>query len=94
MINTNVGDMPLDIFSDYISDILDEEWYWQYIVFAVNDGGYRRGNGYGSGIGYRHGIGYEYGYGYGSGFGYVNGYGHGSGIGYGRGNGHSHKGNG
>lgn len=38
MINTNVGDMPLDIFSDYLSDTLNEEWYWQYLIALPNDG--------------------------------------------------------
>jgi hypothetical protein len=36
MFNTNVGDMPLDIFADYISDILDEEWCWEYLQFTIN----------------------------------------------------------
>jgi hypothetical protein len=36
MFNTNVGDMPLDIFSDYVSDILGEEWYWEYLPFTIN----------------------------------------------------------
>jgi hypothetical protein len=34
--NTNVGDMPLDIFSDYISDTLGEEWSWEYLSVALN----------------------------------------------------------
>jgi hypothetical protein len=33
--DTNVGEMPLDIFSDYISDILDEEWSWEYLVIVT-----------------------------------------------------------
>lgn len=37
--NTNVGDMPLDIFSDYVSDALEQEWRWEYLVpaFAIRD---------------------------------------------------------
>jgi hypothetical protein len=34
--NTNVGEMPLDIFSDYISDILGEDWSWEYFGLIVN----------------------------------------------------------
>jgi hypothetical protein len=34
--NTNVGEMPLDIFSDYISDILGEEWTWEYLILILN----------------------------------------------------------
>jgi hypothetical protein len=74
--NTNVGNMPLDIFSDYISDILGEEWSWEYLVFAVN------------GMDYHYSLGY-YGHGYGHGHSYIendNGYGYGTcynnGIGY------------
>lgn len=33
--NTNVGDMPLDIFSDYVFDILGEEWSWEYFGISV-----------------------------------------------------------
>jgi hypothetical protein len=36
MFNINVGDMPLDIFSDYISDILGQEWSWEYLNVALN----------------------------------------------------------
>jgi hypothetical protein len=32
MLNTNVGDMPLDIFCDYTSDILDEEWIIEHFI--------------------------------------------------------------
>jgi hypothetical protein len=34
--NTNVGDMPLDIFCDYVSDILGEEWSWEYFGLILN----------------------------------------------------------
>jgi hypothetical protein len=34
--NTNVGDMPLDIFSDYVSDCLGEDWSWEYIIPILN----------------------------------------------------------
>lgn len=37
--DTNVGDMPLDIFCDYVSEILGEEWSWEYIVPILNDYG-------------------------------------------------------
>lgn len=55
--NTNVGDMPLDIFSDYTSDILAEEWSWEYLVFAVNGNGgsffeNQYGHGAGTGLGF------------------------------------------
>jgi hypothetical protein len=40
--NTNVGDMPLDIFTDYISDTLGEEWSWEYLAIIVNYHGYNR----------------------------------------------------
>lgn len=33
---TNVGDMPLDIFADYVSDILGEEWSWEYLALVIN----------------------------------------------------------
>jgi hypothetical protein len=36
MFNSNVGDMPIDIFSDYISDILNQEWSWEYIGTTVS----------------------------------------------------------
>jgi len=39
MINTNVGDMPIEIFGDYVSDTLGEEWSWEYLVFSPCDGG-------------------------------------------------------
>jgi hypothetical protein len=80
MLNTNVGDMPLDIFSDYISDILGKEWSWEYLVLAINGNSYGAGNGYGQGNqwheddydtegldhnGLGHGFGYGEGYGYG-----------------------------
>jgi hypothetical protein len=34
--NTNVGDMPLDIYSDYISDSLGIDFPWEYIVPVFN----------------------------------------------------------
>jgi hypothetical protein len=37
MLNTNVGDMPLDIFADYTSDTLEQEWSWEYLACLVND---------------------------------------------------------
>jgi hypothetical protein len=39
--NTNVGDMPLDIFSDYVSDTLGEDWCWEYFGLIVNNYGHR-----------------------------------------------------
>jgi len=39
--DTNVGDMPIEIFGDYISDCLDEEWNWVYLFHA--DNGYNFG---------------------------------------------------
>jgi hypothetical protein len=34
--NTNVGDMPLDIFADYVSDVLGEEWSLEYFILIFN----------------------------------------------------------
>lgn len=34
--NLNVGDMPLDIFADYVSDILEQEWTWEYFITILN----------------------------------------------------------
>jgi hypothetical protein len=36
----NVGDMPLDIFGDYLTDILDQEWSWEYLISIFNGDGY------------------------------------------------------
>lgn len=36
IIDTNVGEMPLDIFADYISDTLGEEWSWIHLTLNVN----------------------------------------------------------
>lgn len=30
--NLDIGDMPIDIFCDYISDILEEYWSWEYLL--------------------------------------------------------------
>lgn len=44
--NDNVGEMPLDIFSDYISDMLGEEWCWLYFIPVINGHHhYGKGNG-------------------------------------------------
>jgi len=37
--NDNVGDMPIEIFGDYISDTLGEEWSWEY--FQIFNGYYQ-----------------------------------------------------
>jgi hypothetical protein len=73
--NTNVGDMPLDIFSDYISDILGEDWNWEYLALVINgsEGNYNEstlghGRGLGEGFG---GDGYTYNYGNGLIEGYI-----------------------
>jgi hypothetical protein len=50
MLNTNVGDMPLDVFSDYVSDILDEEWCWIYLIPTMNYEGHYHGLGCGNGL--------------------------------------------
>jgi hypothetical protein len=110
MLNTNVGDMPLDIFSDYISDTINMEWNWQYLVLAINDGGLDRNNAYGQGysyhfsvIEYNNEIIRGYGNGNGSGYGVICAYGNGTGDGNGNngeylvmdsGHGVDHKGNG
>jgi hypothetical protein len=44
MLDTNVGDMPLDIFADYISDTLDQEWHWEYLALTVNGQGHSTDN--------------------------------------------------
>lgn len=36
MLNTNVGDMPLDIYSDYVGDSLGIDFFWEYIVPVFN----------------------------------------------------------
>jgi hypothetical protein len=56
--NTNVGEMPLDIFSDYISDILEEEWCWEYLIPLSNWQGYvlRSGDYYNMWFGNGHGF--------------------------------------
>lgn len=43
--NTNVGNMPLDIFADYISDYLGVDFPWEYIVVISNGAGYEYGAG-------------------------------------------------
>jgi hypothetical protein len=56
MLNTNVGDMPLDIFSDYVSDILDQEWCWEYFLVIYGRDGY---NSHGRGWGHGHFLGID-----------------------------------
>lgn len=90
MLNTNVGDMPPDIFSDYISDILDEEWTWEYLVSIVNARGFGFENALGHGFGYMFGNGYGFGNGRSSGSEYENG----DGNECKNGNGKNHAGNG
>jgi len=53
--NTNVGDMPIEIFGDYISDCLGMDWSWEYIIPAFNNSGYWYGSIYGFGMGYKYG---------------------------------------
>jgi hypothetical protein len=53
--NDNVGDMPLEIFGDYVSDVLNQEWSWEYLVLITNggcNGDYAKRYGYGIGYGY------------------------------------------
>lgn len=85
MFNTNVGDMPLDIFSDYILDTINQEWDWIYLLPILNFDcyGFRidsqklfgskgQGNGiggYSNGIGYHIGINFYNAYGDGLGYG-------------------------
>jgi hypothetical protein len=70
--NDNVGEMPLYIFADYVSDILGEEWSWEYFTLIVNDQGYNlqytsihRGFGWGHGyeIGFRYNNDYDHAFG-------------------------------
>jgi len=35
----NVGEMPLEIFGDYLTDILNEEWSWEYLALTFNFNG-------------------------------------------------------
>jgi len=37
--NTNVGDMPIEIFGDYVSDTLGIEFTWEYMSCLFNDDG-------------------------------------------------------
>lgn len=34
--NLNVGDMPLDIFGDYVSELLESEFSWEYLGVILN----------------------------------------------------------
>jgi hypothetical protein len=36
MMDFNVGDMPLDIFGDYVSDLLGIEFNWEYFGVILN----------------------------------------------------------
>jgi hypothetical protein len=57
--DTNVSDMPLDIFCDYISDTLGEEWSWEYFGLVINGPTYhsfRKANGVGN-LRHGHGLG-------------------------------------
>jgi hypothetical protein len=63
----NVGDMPLDIYSDYVSDTLGEEWSWIYFtpVFNGNGWAFLHKQGFGPfsvDVGNNVGDGYNYGY--------------------------------
>lgn len=56
---TNVGDMPLDIFCDYVSDTLGEEWSWEYFSVIINGPTYhsfRKAHGVGN-LRHGHGLG-------------------------------------
>lgn len=73
----NVGDMPLDIYSDYISDILGEEWSWEHLSLSFNWYDQLKNN-YGNGMRmYEFGCGYNneadsFGYERNNGFGFGN----------------------
>jgi hypothetical protein len=54
--NTNVGEMPLDIFSDYVSDIGEQEWNWIYFLVIYGKDGY---NSHGRGWGHGHFVGMD-----------------------------------
>jgi hypothetical protein len=43
--NDNVGEMPLEIFGDYVSDTLGQEWHWEYFVFMANGHFSKKGSG-------------------------------------------------
>jgi len=34
--NDNVGEMPIEIFGDYVSDCLDIEFPWEYLALVSN----------------------------------------------------------
>jgi len=55
--NDNVGDMPLEIFGDYVSDCLNIDFTWEYIVPMLSHLDFGVGFGFGFGIGYN-----DYGY--------------------------------
>jgi hypothetical protein len=42
MFINNVGDMPLDIFCDYIQDTIGEEWIFEYFAPITNGANYPR----------------------------------------------------
>lgn len=42
--NDNVGEMPLEIFGDYTSDMTEQEWSWEYFFLPCNGGGYHFGS--------------------------------------------------
>lgn len=90
--NDNVGEMPLEIFGDYISDNLGMDFPWVYLIPILNGGSYSN---------YLGDIGEGFGYGY-TDFGTMTGLGNGHGnvdycyLGFGskQGRGHDHKGHG
>jgi len=42
MFDGNVGEMPMEIFGDYVSDCLGMDFPWEYIVPILNSYEYRR----------------------------------------------------
>jgi hypothetical protein len=79
--------MPLDIFCDYVSDALGEEWNWEYFALIINEHGYNVGTeGYGRGTSYmsykNKAIGNGNGYGYIENYGQIYGRENGIGEGY------------
>jgi len=75
--NDNVGNMPIDIYQDYLLDTYDIDFSW-YMMFVHNGCGNNNGQGKGDCNGFAHGLGYgntnDYGNGYninrGNGYGY------------------------
>jgi len=52
MFNDNVGEMPLEIFGDYVADCLGIEYEWVYMVCILNGDAPYTAMGHGRGYGW------------------------------------------